>query len=220
MTQLPALSAEQFEATAKTDELSRADHDNTSCHENQDPSPVSSPEAESEDEAEAEDESGDVDDRMKDTIDNSSRCLFCNLVSPTIEVNILHMHTGHGLFIPDSDKLLDLGTFLGYLASIIFTYNTCLYCNTERGSVEGIQTHMRDKGHCVINLDADSELLEFWDFGDSDEEGDDVVAKMAAVKLRFRNAPPIRCYHKLSLRYRTASRQASTHPVETEGFAI
>jgi len=191
MIQLPALSAEQFEAAAKANELSRADHDNTSSHKDQDPSPVSSHEAELEDEAQTDDEGGDQDgdedrdenDLMKDTIDVSSRCLFCNLVSPTMEMSILHMHTGHGLFIPSSDQLLDMETFLGYLASIIFTHNTCLYCNTERGSVVGIQAHMRDKGHCMINLDAESELLDFWELGDSDEEGDDVVAKMAAVKL-------------------------------------
>ncbi|KAF7513471.1 hypothetical protein GJ744_008765 [Endocarpon pusillum] len=35
-------------------------------------------------------------------------------------------------------------------------------------SAEGTRRHMLDKGHCMINLEREPELLEFWDFSDSD----------------------------------------------------
>jgi pre-60S factor REI1 len=177
MVELPALSAEQFEAAAKANDPLLVSSDKAEFDDEDEV------EAEAENEDEGEDKNEDEDDLIQDTIDRSSNCLFCSLRSPNMEANILHMHTIHGLFIPSPDQLLDMKTFLGYLASVVFTYNTCLYCNTERRSVEGIQTHMRDKGHCMINLDAESELLEFWDLEEIDEESDDIAGKMAAVKL-------------------------------------
>jgi pre-60S factor REI1 len=177
MVQLPAISAEQFEAEVERDELSRQEDNDGSDHDDKAPSQEILEEEASEDDFDDEDVDQDVQSI------SSSQCLFCNLISSDMDTNISHMHTMHGLFIPSPDQLLDLESFLGYLATIIFDYNTCLYCSAERGSVEGIQTHMRDKGHCMINLDAGSELLDFWGLEDSDEEGDDVVRKLAATKL-------------------------------------
>jgi pre-60S factor REI1 len=176
MVQLPALSAEQFEAEVERDELSRQEDKDSSDHDDKDPS-----QAVVEEEASEDDDDEDVVQDVQSI--SSSQCLFCNLISSDVDTNVSHMHTTHGLFIPSPDQLLDLESFLGYLATIVFDYNTCLYCSAERGSVEGIQTHMRDKGHCMINLDAESELLDFWELEDSDEEGDDVVRKLAATKL-------------------------------------
>jgi pre-60S factor REI1 len=76
--------------------------------------------------------------------------------------------------------------FLGYLAIIIFEYNECLYCSLEKGTVDGVQTHMRDKGHCMIKMNAESELLDFWELSDSGDEGqneDEERTKTAAIKL-------------------------------------
>jgi pre-60S factor REI1 len=71
-------------------------------------------------------------------------------------------------------------SFLGYLAIIIFEYNECLYCSLQKGTVDGVQTHMRDKGHCMIKTNAESELLDFWELSDS---GDEERTKSAAIKL-------------------------------------
>jgi pre-60S factor REI1 len=120
-----------------------------------------------------------------DVTDNTSptQCLFCNLTSATPDANVEHMSSTHGLFIPSPDKLSDLESFLGYLATIIFEYNECLYCALTKGNVKGVQTHMRDKGHCMINMDAESELLDFWDLSDSGDEEDTSQTKSAAIKL-------------------------------------
>jgi pre-60S factor REI1 len=112
-----------------------------------------------------------------------TQCLFCNLNSTTPDANVEHMSSAHGLFIPSPEKLSDLGSFLGYLATIIFEYNECLYCGLTKGNVKGVQTHMRDKGHCMINMDAESELLDFWDLSDSGDEEDASQTKSAAIKL-------------------------------------
>lgn len=114
-----------------------------------------------------------------------TQCLFCNLDSPTLHANIDHMSSLHGLFIPLPNQLSDMESFLGYLAIIIFEYNECLYCGLEKGTVDGVQTHMRDKGHCMIKMNAESELLDFWELSSSGDEGqsEDKYAKSAAIKL-------------------------------------
>ncbi len=100
-----------------------------------------------------------------------TKCLFCNLVSPALDANINHMSSMHGLFIPSPDRLSDVESFLGYLAIIVFDYKECLYCSLEKATVDAVQTHMRDKGHCMIKMDKESELLDFWDFSDTEEDG-------------------------------------------------
>lgn len=116
----------------------------------------------------------------------STQCLFCNLDSPTLNTNIDHMSSTHGLFIPSLDRLSDLESFLGYLATIVFQYNECLYCSLAKGTVDGVQTHMRDKGHCMIQMSAESELLDFWQLSDSEEESQNAEeerTKSGAIKL-------------------------------------
>lgn len=96
------------------------------------------------------------------------------------------MSSLHGLFIPCPSSLHSLDSFLGYLSTIVFTYHECLYCGVEKSSVDGVQTHMRDKGHCMIDLSGESELLDFWDFSDSEdgEEGDAMV-KLSETEMRL-----------------------------------
>jgi pre-60S factor REI1 len=115
---------------------------------------------------------------------SAAQCLFCNIISTGLDSNIDHMSSSHGLFIPSLDHLSDAESFLGYLATTIFSYKECLFCGVERGTVDGVQTHMRDKGHCMIKMNADSELLDFWDFTSSDEDTESQDRKKpAAVKL-------------------------------------
>ncbi|CCT61116.1 hypothetical protein [Plenodomus lingam JN3] len=112
------------------------------------------------------------------------QCLFCPHTSASLYKNIDHMSIDHGLFIPSPDRLYDLESFLGYLATIIFEYNECLYCGLAKGTVDGVQTHMRDKGHCMLNLHPDSELLDFWETGDEQaEDEEECQIKSAAIKL-------------------------------------
>jgi pre-60S factor REI1 len=97
----------------------------------------------------------------------STRCLFCSLISPHLEANIEHMSSQHSLFIPLPDRIPDIESFINYLGIIVFEYNECLYCGLEKSTVDAVQTHMRDKGHCNST---ESELLAFWGLSDGSEE--------------------------------------------------
>jgi len=63
----------------------------------------------------------------------------------------------------------------------------CLYCHRLRGNAEGVQTHMRDKGHCKIAFETEEEMVEvgqFYDFSStySDDGGHDSDAEMDAAQ--------------------------------------
>jgi len=91
---------------------------------------------------------------------SSTRCLFCPSSSPTPITNLDHMSTQHSLFVPAHSRLYSLESLLSYLAVLVYEYHECLYCGQEKGSVDAVQTHMRDKGHCMIEM---SDLVRFWD---------------------------------------------------------
>jgi pre-60S factor REI1 len=172
MVELPAFSEDQYDAQAKSQVISRTQKDSE-----EQAAEVES-DSMSEDLPEAED---DISEKIPLT-----QCLFCNLDSPTLDANIDHLSSLHGLFIPSPDQVSDMESLLGYLAVIIFEYNECLYCGLGKGTVDGVQTHMRDKGHCMINMNAESELLDFWELADSGDEGENETgdrAKSAAVKV-------------------------------------
>lgn len=107
-----------------------------------------------------------------------SRCLFCNYDSPDLKLNVLHMSRFHGMFIPEKEYLEDLEGLIRYFHAKISINNECLYCHTIKTTTSGIQTHMRDKGHCMIAFDTEEEMVEvgqFYDFSStySDDEEDD-----------------------------------------------
>lgn len=179
VAELPALSEEQYNSQIKVQEINHRQKDS----DKQENNPVSN---------DAEVESGsnsvDVPETDHDITEKipPTQCLFCNLGSPTLDANVDHMSSVHGLFIPLPDQLSDMESFLGYLAVIIFEYKECLYCSLEKGTVDGVQTHMRDKGHCMIKMDGESELLDFWDSSSSEDENqneDGEQTKRAAIKL-------------------------------------
>ena len=111
-------------------------------------------------------------------------CLFCNYSSPSLSLNVLHMGKIHGMFIPEQPYLVDLPGLVRHLREKIFTFHECLYCGKIKGTTSGVQTHMRDKGHCMIGFDSEEEMVEigqFYDFrssypdsnGGDDEDDDD-----------------------------------------------
>lgn len=107
-----------------------------------------------------------------------SRCLFCNYDSPTVPLSVLHMSKFHGLFIPEQKYLADMEGLLQYLQAKIHENNECLYCHKLKGTTSGVQTHMRDKGHCMIAFETEEEMIEigqFYDFRStySDDEEDE-----------------------------------------------
>jgi pre-60S factor REI1 len=102
------------------------------------------------------------------------RCLFCNYDSPSIPLNAAHMERIHGMFIPEKIYLVDLDGLIGALNEKIYEYHECLYCGKLKPSVFGLQTHMRDKGHCKIPFFTEEEQLEIGEFYDFSSTYSDV----------------------------------------------
>ncbi|KNG49884.1 zinc finger protein 622 [Stemphylium lycopersici] len=93
-------------------------------------------------------------------------CLFCNYKSPSFQLNITHMGRFHGMFIPEKEFLAQPEELIKYLHEKVHTYNECLKCHKILHTASGIQTHMRDRGHCMIAFDSDVELVEIGEFYD------------------------------------------------------
>lgn len=112
---------------------------------------------------------GDPSDEEEIAFSSSSHCIFCENRSLTLDQNLLHMSSTHGLHIPNVAYLTDLGSFIDYLGLLVLRYHECLYCGHTKRSTQGIRQHMSAKGHCSINLDLDPALLEFWEVPSSDD---------------------------------------------------
>jgi pre-60S factor REI1 len=93
-------------------------------------------------------------------------CLFCNYKSPSFPLNLTHMGRFHGMFIPDKEFLAQPEELIKYLHEKVHNYNECLKCHKILHTASGIQTHMRDRGHCMIGFDSDIELVEIGEFYD------------------------------------------------------
>lgn len=96
-------------------------------------------------------------------------CLFCTHRSGDIATNLRHMTSAHSFYIPDAEYLVDLPGLLGYLGEKLAIGNTCLYCpngGKEFNSLEAVRAHMRDRSHCKIAYDTETDKLEVSDFYD------------------------------------------------------
>lgn len=123
------------------------------------------------------------------------RCLFCNYDSPNLKLNVLHMTKFHGLFVPEQAYLDDQEGLIRYLQAKVVENYECIYCHKLKGSMHGVQTHMRDKGHCMIAFETEEELIEigqFYDFrstysdGEDDEDDKDDILPQKGAKLGAR----------------------------------
>lgn len=109
---------------------------------------------------------------------SSKSCIFCNYNSPTVPLNAHHMERFHGMFIPEKTYLVDLEGLLNQLQQKVHEGHECLYCGQIKSTAFGVQTHMRDKGHCKIPFTTEDEQLDIGDFYDfrttysDDEESD------------------------------------------------
>jgi pre-60S factor REI1 len=72
----------------------------------------------------------------------------------------------HGMFIPERDFLVEPENLIRYLHEKVHTYNVCLKCHKPFHSASGTQTHMRDRGHCMIAFESEDELVEIGEFYD------------------------------------------------------
>ena len=120
------------------------------------------------------------------------KCLFCNADSDTLNANIDHMKTKHGLFIPEQSYLVDLKGLIRWLHDRVAYLHECLFCGMVRPTTVGIQTHMRDKGHCMVAFESEEQMVEvgqFYDFrssysdGGMDEEEDEEESQRPGAGL-------------------------------------
>ncbi|GAO18738.1 hypothetical protein UVI_02047040 [Ustilaginoidea virens] len=149
------------------------------------PSPVSRPSnpkptTPKEDANEEEDESSAPSHSLAEPSWTLNSCLFCNFESPSLTLSVQHMERFHGMFIPEKRYLADLEGLVKQLQRNVREYHECLTCSKIKSTVFGVQTHMRDKGHCKIPYSTEKEQLaigDFYDFrstySDGEEEDDD-----------------------------------------------
>ncbi|KJY00735.1 C2H2 type zinc finger domain-containing protein [Zymoseptoria brevis] len=121
------------------------------------------------------------------------QCLFCNYLSPTMDLNVNHMSRQHGCFIPEQDYLVDLAGLINYLSETVIVLHQCLYCHKQMHTDTGVQTHMRDRGHCMIAYATEDEQMdigEFYDFSStySDDESEEDEDLPGGVSLGAKRA--------------------------------
>lgn len=114
-------------------------------------------------------------DEEEDYTADPAQCLFCNIISNSMDSNTQHMSRYHGFFVPEREYLVDMPGLLTHLSETINVLNQCLYCHKSAQNPSGAQTHMRDRGHCMMAYSTEDEQLDVGDFYDfratySDEE--------------------------------------------------
>jgi pre-60S factor REI1 len=72
------------------------------------------------------------------------------------------MASKFGFFVPYIEHVEDLPELMDYIGQKVSVGNVCLWCNKGFHSLEGVQKHMVDKGHCKICLEGNED--EFQDF--------------------------------------------------------
>jgi pre-60S factor REI1 len=166
------------------------------------------------------------DENVSDKEDEQSaspfQCLFCNQSFGSDDAgfaaNLEHMHIVHGMSIPDPELVVDMYSFVGYLATEVRSWHECLYCGASKPSTMSIQSHMRDKRHCQLNFDREPELLDFWESPpqvdeDADDDGAAAVeqerpANLSTTELRFPSGKVIGSRHTASTAPRASKKRA------------
>ena len=124
--------------------------------------PAVEEEEEEEDEEDMEVEEVDSDEWEDEPIEMVD-CLFCPHHSSSLEKNLSHMTVSHSFFLPDPEFISNLEGLMCYLGAKVGQGHMCLWCDDKGkrfSSVQDVQRHMLDKGHCKLLHEADS-LLEY-----------------------------------------------------------
>lgn len=155
--------------------------------------------------------SSDIDDGVEEM-----KCLFCNESSLNVEQNLEHMSTTHGLHIVTEHLMVDVGSLLAYFHLIVSEYHECLFCGTQRNTLQAIRQHMIAKGHCKYDLTAkDAEFRDFYDFSSSEAE-DDLARSYLALRLSEKSQRAIQDRSKKSRQ----SLRSSKRSAGLEAFSV
>ncbi|KAF2672786.1 hypothetical protein BT63DRAFT_136494 [Microthyrium microscopicum] len=127
----------------------------------------------------------DIDEPTPTEEADINQCLFCKETLPTLDINLQHMSSEHGLYIPELDHLASVETFVEYIWGVINQYHECIYCGLAKRSANGVKQHMLEKGHCMINLEREPELLEFWDFSDAEADSDEDSESISKARPEY-----------------------------------
>ena len=107
-------------------------------------------------------------------------------------------------------------SFVEYLATEVRVWHECLYCGATKSSTLSIQNHMRDKGHCLLNLDREPELLDFWE-SPRWVDGDGAAAleqgrptNLPATEIRFTFGRVVASRHAASTAKKASRKQGLT----------
>ena len=127
-------------------------------------------------------------------IGNNAICLFCSADSESMKNNLEHMWKEHSFFIPKEDQCKNKEGLLKALATRIEKHKRCINCEFIRTrsfiSATHAQMHMRDLGHCQMNLEYLNHYKKFYrplpanpiaedskKKNDADEDGSDWVTE-------------------------------------------
>lgn len=97
-----------------------------------------------------------------------NECLFCKHKSQNLKDNLSHMSAAHSFFIPDAAFVIDIEGLITYLGERVGQGHMCMWCGhlgRQFPSVNAVQKHMLDKGHCRMFHEGEV-LLEYSDFYD------------------------------------------------------
>ncbi|KAI9151470.1 c2h2 finger domain-containing protein [Paramyrothecium foliicola] len=113
----------------------------------------SGPESESDGSEETERDDGFVESSDATVNFVKDQCLFCGIISDTLDVSLAHMHGVHSFSIPFQHLLaVEVETLIWYLHLVVYNYHECLSCGKGCRSLEAVHQHMLAKGHCRFDL--------------------------------------------------------------------
>lgn len=110
-----------------------------------------------------------LEEREEDT--SEVRCLFCGLLSDSVDANVHHLETVHHFMIPMAQHCKDVAALLSYLARKINGL-MCVVCNERTrafSSLEALRDHMRESNHERLILSP--EYQEFYNVALSHPDG-------------------------------------------------
>nr|CAG4638452.1 EOG090X06E3 [Cyclestheria hislopi] len=115
-------------------------------------------------------------------------CLFCMKSSETMEENLQHMSIYHSFFIPDVEYITDMEGLMSYLGEKVGQGHLCLWCGhkgRQFPSVNAVQKHMVDKGHCKMFHEGEVllEYADFYDYSSSYPDQQDTIDQEVEVNV-------------------------------------
>ncbi|PTB38729.1 uncharacterized protein TrAFT101_006751 [Trichoderma asperellum] len=122
---------------------------------------------------------------------NPKQCLFCDEENENFGQSLDHMSKAHSFTIPQPAYLIvEPETLVGYLHLVIHGYGECILCAARRDTVEGIQHHMKAKGHCRFNVASD--LAEFYDVPSLEYQAGEESLRLPSGRLLSHRTGPTR----------------------------